>query len=392
MQSLPLETLRQLAAQVGLSVVGVSGVEELGQDRAFLEAWQGAGHAGEMGYMLRDAQLLAAPLRVADGVRSVVTFGVHYDRSPRRELNPGHGRVARYAWGRDYHKVLRRRLQSLVELVRSAVACEVTARVFSDSVPLLERALARRAGIGFIGKNTMLIVPRLGSFLFLAEVLWNLEITGIGPSAVPSAAHHCGSCSRCLSACPTGAFVAERVLDARRCISYLTIEKRGALSITERRWLGEWVFGCDVCQDVCPFNYVPLKRALRADLPELGAQAGVGDSLALGEILLMREPQQFERRFAGTAIMRTKREGLVRNAAIVAANTGSEQLLGALETAAREDSSPVVRQHALWGYATLARSASATSQAAISRCLDAALGDPDPAVVQEATLLLEHNR
>lgn len=391
MQSLPLETLRQLAAQVGLAVVAVAGVEELAEDRAFLEAWQRAGYAGEMGYMLRDSGLLAAPQQVVEGAQSVVVFGVHYDRTPRRALRRGHGRVARYAWGRDYHKVLRRRLQSLVELVRTSHSFGVTARIFSDSVPLLERALASRAGLGFVGKNTMVIVPRLGSFLFLAEVLWNLEVTGTAAPQASSGPQHCGSCTRCLSACPTGAFVAERVLDARRCISYLTIEKRGALSVEERRWLGEWVFGCDVCQDVCPFNYVSLKRGLRADIPELGAEAGVGESLSLQEVLLMRDSAAFERRFAGTALMRAKREGLVRNAAVVAANTGASELLGALELAAREDSSAIVRQHALWGYVTLALASGERPRPVIRNRVREALSDPAPEVAAEARQLLEHD-
>jgi len=205
--------------------------------------------------------------------------------------------------------------------------------------------------MSFIGKNTMAIIPGEGSFFFIGEVVWDLEVVGAPPSGDMKG--RCGACSRCLSGCPTNAFVSERTLDAGRCISYLTIEKRGVLTYQERAWLGEWVFGCDVCQDVCPFNVVPLRKKSGAALSELSGNAGIGQSLSLRTVISMRTDEEFRAFFKGTAIVRAKREGLVRNAAVVAANTGSADLLDALLESAERDPSGVVRRHALWAAAVL---------------------------------------
>lgn len=362
MPHITFDRLQEFANSFGLSVVGVADVGALSEDREYLRRWQEAGYAGEMAYMKRDPDLLASPQRVVPQARSVVVVGAFYDRGERAPLPRGHGRVARYAWGRDYHKVIRRRLELLCHRVERDLARSIEHRVFSDSVPLLERALARRSGLGFVGKNSMVIMPRAGSFMFLGEVLWDVEVTDLpnvsgarsqSSEVQPLAIPHCGSCSRCLDQCPTSALVEDRVLDARRCISYLTIEKRGSLSEQERRWLGEWVFGCDVCQDVCPFNVISIRRRAAADCEEFAPRHGAGQSLDLVELLSLRSDDLFARRFAGTPLMRAKREGLVRNAAVVAANTEYEEGLPALAAAIREDPSPVVRAHALWSFAAV---------------------------------------
>jgi len=352
MRALSLEILRSIGLEEGLSVVASASPEDLVSDQPHLSAWQDAGLAGEMGYMNRPPDRLSSPRSLMPGVRSVVVIAVSYDQTPRGPLEVGHGRIARYAWGRDYHKVMRRRLEGLVGRVERHLGRSIEHRLFSDSVPLLERALAKRAGIAFIGKNTMAIIPRRGSFFFLGEVLWDVEIeNGTEERLAPS---HCGSCSRCLTECPTEAFVKERVLDASRCISYLTIEKRGSLSYGERSWLGEWLFGCDVCQEVCPFNAISLKRRGVADLRELSAGAGVGPSLPLGQVLRLRSDTEFTGAFQGTAIMRAKRSGLLRNAAVVAANTHAVELFPLLCEIAQNDPSTLVRQHALWATAVIA--------------------------------------
>lgn len=351
MSSIPFDTLRNLAAQVGLSVISVTDADALIEDGERLATWQSSGYAATMGYMNRPSELLAVPRRLLESARSVVVVAVHYDRAPRYALPAGHGRIARYAWGRDYHEVLRSRLSQFVQLVSEHVDGSVTSRVFSDSVPLLERALSRKAGLSFIGKNTMAIIPGEGSFFFIGEVVWDLEVVGAPPSGDMKG--RCGACSRCLSGCPTNAFVSERTLDAGRCISYLTIEKRGVLTYQERAWLGEWVFGCDVCQDVCPFNVVPLRKKSGAALSELSGNAGIGQSLSLRTVISMRTDEEFRAFFKGTAIVRAKREGLVRNATVVAANTGSADLLDLLLESAERDPSGVVRRHALWAAAVL---------------------------------------
>jgi epoxyqueuosine reductase len=393
MKAISFNTLQSLAASVGLSVVAVAEPQILTEDMDYLKRWQGEGYAGEMSYMLRDPGLLASPERLMEGVRSVVVIGAFYDRSERAPLKPGFGRVARYAWGKDYHKVLRRRLHLLVEQVERELGIVPVFRVFSDSVPLLERAVAKRAGIGFIGKNTLVIVPRAGSFMFLGEVLWDLEVTDLPSvqgepsdraSGLSHGKSHCGTCSQCLDACPSGAFVEPYLLDARRCISYLTIEKRGALSLQERRWLGEWVFGCDVCQEVCPFNVLSMTRRAKADLSEFEASLGVGQMLSLEEVLGMRNDSAFTARFAGTPLTRAKREGLLRNAAVVAANTESIAIASALKEAVISDPSAVVRQHALWAHCHLSVLEGSATQQISKELLSRSLRDPESCVREEA--------
>lgn len=373
MSVLPFSALSSLAAEAGLSLLAVSGVGDLVEDGSRLTAWQDAGLAADMSYMKRPAELLASPARLLPSARSIVVVAVFYERSPKEPLATGYGRVARYAWGRDYHRVLRRRLGELVERVERHLGAAVEHRFFSDSVPLLERALAVRAGLGFIGKNTMAILPKQGSFFFLGEVLWNLEIEGLPILPVPRS--HCGGCTRCLTSCPTNAFTRERTLDAARCISYLTIEKRGALRLSEREALGEWIFGCDICQEVCPFNAAALKRSFGASVPELSREFGVGPALDLSEVLQLRSDDAFRARFQGTPLMRTKREGLLRNATVVAANTQADRLLPLVMEVANGDSSLVVRGHALWSAAVMASREGNAALARVRELLERASED-----------------
>lgn len=381
MTVLSLEHLKTLAAQVGLSIVTVATPDELVEDRPHLEGWQEQGLAAEMAFMERPSELLTTPAKLLPSVKSIVVIAVAYDRTPRPERAPGYGRIARYAWGRDYHKVLRRRLERLLEVVQSHVGHSIEYRVFADSVPLLERALARRSGLGFIGKNTMAIIPKEGSFFFLGELLWNLEIER--PTDQPRSPSSCGTCTQCLSKCPTGAFVKERVLDARRCISYLTIEKRSALSYQEREWIGEWLFGCDICQEVCPFNIVPLKKRLGPQVPELGREEGVGPTVSLERVLRMRGDEEYRAVFQGTAVMRAKREGLARNAAVVAANTHAEHLIPLLGEVVRHDGSPLVRQHSVWATAVMASRLGEGALSSAKALLDIAARDEAESVRQE---------
>lgn len=396
MNHIPFSSLQQHVEAAGLSLVAVAGPAALESEVERLTSWQEAGYAGEMEYMRRSPELLTSPKKLFETLRSIVVVGAYYDRGPRGVLQPGYGRVARYAWGRDYHKVLRAKLRQLVAGVQKEIGRDISHRIFSDSVPLLERALASQAGLGFVGKNTMVILPGAGSFMFLGEVLWELDVTGLPDrvervhrSLEPSLQHgksRCGECNQCLGSCPTGAFVSEYVLDARRCISYLTIEKRGTLSLQERSWIGEWIFGCDVCQEVCPFNLVPLKRKSPPDLPEFAALAGGGGLVALEDILRIRTDEAFVRRFAGTPLMRAKREGLVRNAAVVAANTKASGLLPALREVVLEDSSPVARRHALWSFVTLGSSEGSAAGRASDLLLERCASDPDAGVRHEATV------
>jgi epoxyqueuosine reductase len=294
--------------------------------------------------MDRDPPQRADPRTLLRTVRSVISVAVnHYVPQPPFEAEARFGRVARYAWGRDYHDVVLPRLEALAQALREPLGADKV-RAACDYSPFLERAAAARGGIGFFGKNTCLLLPRKGSWYFLGEVLLDVEL----PTTGGDGEDHCGTCRDCLVACPTDAFPAAFTLDARRCISYLTIEHTGSIPRDLRAAMGPWVFGCDVCQDVCPFN----RFATPAPWPEFGPSEGVGMRLDLAGLLLLQTDAAFEGRFAGTPLLRPGRAGLVRNAAIAAANVGAEGALPALR-ACLEDAHETVREHALWALAQL---------------------------------------
>jgi epoxyqueuosine reductase len=386
MVQIPFGDIALWAQEEGLTLVGIASVDPLSDERERLARWQRSGFAGEMEFMNRSADIFTSPSHFLPSAQSVAVFTVKYDHRQVEAPVIGFGRVARYAWGRDYHKVLKRRLARLLLRVERECGSPIESRSFSDSVPLLERALARRAGGGFIGKNTMFITPGIGSFFFLSEILWNVSVVDI-PTPAPLPKTTCGSCTRCLTSCPTGAFVDAFTLDAARCIAYLTIEKRTALTIEERIGVGHWVFGCDVCQEVCPYNFVSLKRGGRAQLQELEEGAGVGPYLDLAGVIALRSDNQFVARFGGTALMRTKREGLVRNAAIVAANTCAVSVLHDLIDAALHDRSALVRQHAIWAAHRLALLDGEIALKRVTSACDQLRNDVDMSVRDEVLLL-----
>jgi len=258
--------------------------------------------------------------------------------------------VARYARGDDYHFVLWRKLNQLLEWIQGeAPGCH--GRGVVDTAPLLERDFARRAGLGWFGKNTMLLNKRLGSYFFLGALLLDLELM----TDPPHEASHCGTCTACLDACPTQAFVEPGMLDSRRCISYLTIELRGPIPEELRAPMGDWLFGCDVCQEVCPWNH----KAPPGMEPALQARDDL-TAINLVELLTLSE-EQFQQRFRGTALMRTKRRGLLRNAAIVLGNQGDPAALPALHQALA-DPDAVVREAVHWAIEKIEESAEPRTQ------------------------------
>jgi epoxyqueuosine reductase len=271
---------------------------------AAFEAWLDAGYAGTMGYLERGRQDRLDPRRLLPGARAVVAVALSHGDG--REDDPTWAPVARYARGRDYHEVMRPRLQSLAAFIRGAAGDECATRVAVDTSAVLERDLAARAGLGWIGKNTNLLFPGLGSYFLIGVVLTTAALEPDAPLA-----DRCGTCTACLDACPTGAFAAPYRLDARRCISYLTIEHRGDIAEELRGELHGWVFGCDVCQGVCPWN----RKATAPRHAELRPVAPFGEV----ESLLALDEAAFRERFRGSAIRRTKRDGLLRNAALVLA-------------------------------------------------------------------------
>ncbi len=341
------QRLKQQARRLGFELAGIAAATPADTFDAF-RAWLDEGCAGEMAYLHRHADAHRRPQSVLPEVRSVVMVGRSYKpaaESTEPQAADSGGRVARYARGADYHDVLRRHLLALLDWVR-AERPDCRGRVVVDTAPLLERDFARRAGLGWFGKNTMLLHKTLGSYFFLGALLLDVELQ---PDEA-FATRHCGSCTACLDACPTAAFPGPYRLDARRCISYLTIELRGPIPEELRPGVGDWLFGCDVCQEVCPWN---RKAPAGGDLELLGPPGA--EALDAVELLGLSE-EEFRRRFHGTALTRAKRCGLLRNAAVVLGNRGDARALPALRRALA-DPEPLVRDAAQWAIDAITRCA-----------------------------------
>ncbi|MBL8877957.1 MAG: tRNA epoxyqueuosine(34) reductase QueG [Phycisphaerales bacterium] len=303
--------LKSIGARLGFDLVGATPAEPL-ERATYYRQWLAAGHHGEMSYLARNAELRNDPKSLLPGARSIISVAMNYfreDEGDQAHVGEETGRVARYARGRDYHIVLRERLTSLAEQLREAFNEPFESRVCVDTAPLLEREVARLAGIGWIGKNTCVLNNKLGSYLFLGELLITLEFAPDSP--MPD---HCGSCTRCLDACPTQAFAGPYKLDARRCISYWTIEHRGDVPEPDARGIGDWLFGCDICQEVCPFNTrAPITP--HAEFRETLVPARI----PLAKVIDLRS-SAWKRMTLASAAGRATRRMWQRNAAIVAAN------------------------------------------------------------------------
>jgi epoxyqueuosine reductase len=296
------ESVKALAGDLGFDRVAIGPAGPPDHGEAF-RLWIEAGHAGTMTYLERRREERLHPERVLPGAASIVCVALGYYQGRMRD--PSWEPVARYAWGRDYHDVIAPRLDRLV--THLSEACGARSRAYVDTGPVLERDMAARAGLGWIGKNTMLLHPELGSWFFIGVVLTTAELEH--DAALPD---RCGTCRACLDACPTQAFVAPYVLDARRCISYLTIEHRGAIDPALHERVGRWQFGCDVCQSVCPWNGKARTTWEGAFLPT-APYPGAESVLAMSD-------EEFRREFEGTALTRPKAAGMRRNAAIALAN------------------------------------------------------------------------
>ena len=331
------DQIKTLARQLGFDLVGIAPAERPAHWPFYL-AWLRKGYAGQMAYLSRNLERRADPQTVVPGAKSLLCVGINYapPAEVRGENGTPRGQVSRYARGEDYHDVMKGRLLDLLADIQE-LAPGTDGRVYVDTGPVLERDFAVRAGLGWFGKHTNLIHKRKGSWFFLGEILLTLELAGDGPQP-----DHCGSCTRCIEACPTDAIVAPYVLDSNRCISYLTIELKGPIPTPLRPGLGNWVYGCDICQEVCPWNEKHARPTR-----EGAFEAREGMTAPVLADLLELDQASFSRQFKGSPIKRSKRRGLLRNVAVVLGNAGSGSDVPALEKALA-DLEPLVRGHAAW--------------------------------------------
>jgi len=335
--------VKQAASDAGFDLAGIAPVREFRELEYFPE-WIANGHAGEMRYLeSRDdqGQLKRSSLsRVAPWARSVIVCALNYNTEQpysTQAAEPTQGWISRYAWfNGDYHDFVMKRLRQVEAKLRESAA-EIETRCYVDTGPIVERIYAKYAGLGWIGKNTCVINQKIGSWLFLGVIITSLELIPDLP-----APDRCGTCTRCLDACPTNAFTAPHQMDASRCIAYLTIEKRGDVPIEFRDQMGRQVFGCDICQDVCPWN----RKAPASDAPEFQPRAELVNP-ALDWLATITE-ENFREAFRGSPVKRTKRQGLRRNAVLAMASSGDQRFLPILEKLSTDDD-PIVAEHARWG-------------------------------------------
>jgi epoxyqueuosine reductase len=340
------QALKEQARQQGFTLAGITSPDPPPHFETY-ENWIQAGFHGEMAYLgdERAIERRADPRQILPECRSILVVGMPYNPPPAPPLNDPtpRGRVAAYAMGDDYHLVIPPRLKRLVAFLEEQAGHPIPHRIYTDTGPVLERDLAQRAGLGWIGKNTCLISPKHGSYFLLAEILLGLDL----PFDAPIASDHCGTCTRCIEACPTDCILPDRTLDARRCISYLTIENKGDIPEDLRPLMGEWVFGCDICQMVCPWNGRFARQIAESAFdPRPGLPfPPIAEDLAL-------TPQEFNHKFKDSPLKRAKRRGYQRSLAVAAGNSERLELLPILEQAQNHDE-PLVAHHAQWAKRTL---------------------------------------
>jgi len=340
---LTVENIKQKAIELGFNLCGVTPAKPSPTLSAYMR-WIQKGMHGAMGYMARTDRISRRQnlQQIMPSAKSLILVGLDYHAkyADSETLNdPSRGRIASYAWGLDYHNVLDVRLQMFVDWITEQTQGDIHNKVYVDTGAILERSHAQQAGMGFIGKNTMLIHPRRGSYFFLGEIVTSIEFDDYD---TPHRENMCGTCARCLNACPTDAFTEPFVLDARKCISYHTIENRGWIDRALRPHFGNWIFGCDVCQDVCPFQRFATETDEVAFLPM--DMNRVAPKLV---DILMTTQESFKEMFRRTPLERVKRERIVRNACIAAGNWANAQTIPYLIQLLYDDS-PIIRGHASW--------------------------------------------
>ena len=379
--------VRRLAREHGLTVCAMTGAESFPGLEQHLVDHIAAGHLAGMDWFTPDrAAVSSNPRRLMDRAQSLVSVGVAYwSIDPGRPDDEPRGRISRYAWGIDYHTLLKRRMKALHRALEAELGHAVEARQLVDHARIVDRAVAARSGLGWYGKHSCIIVPNHGSWVMLGELLLDLDL-----EPDPPLARDCGRCQICLTQCPTGAIVAPYTVSAPLCLSFQTIEQRGAIPVAIRPKLGDWVYGCDICQEVCPYTRAARPEPDPEFLPE-----HVDHAYPSLRWLLSMSDDEFRRRYTGRATLRTKRAGLARNAAVALGNTGTVADVEILAGAARHHDEPLVRGHAAWALGRLVERGVA-EQSGRERIADAlsSIGrdDPDEAVRAEALAALEGER
>ncbi|MDR3576250.1 MAG: tRNA epoxyqueuosine(34) reductase QueG [Anaerolineaceae bacterium] len=337
------DDIKAEAARLGFTLCGITSPATPVHYPVY-EKWLSEGHLGTMAYLATDRarQRRKNPSLILEDCQSILTLGIRYpapDEMPGDKTTEPRGKVASYAWGEDYHWVLPPRLDQLVNRLEKIIGGSFSQRSYTDTGPVLERDLCQASGLGWIGKNTCLISPTQGSYFLLAEIFLNAAIESDSPF-VPD---RCGSCTRCITACPTHCILPDRTLDANRCISYLTIENKGSVERELRPFMGNWIFGCDICQAICPWNM----RFTRSDSdPAFTARPDVANPALFTELNLTKE--EFNRKFRRSPILRTKWRGYLRNVAVAIGNSKDADGVTALREALVSNPEPLVRGHAAW--------------------------------------------
>jgi len=332
------QAIKEKAKEIGFDLVGISPVDKFPETEAYKE-WLKKGFAGKMEYMERSAEKRKDIKKVLPSARSVISCALNYNTDypySVSETDKSRGWISRYAWGDDYHYVMEEKLKSLLEYIKKESRYEVEAKIYVDTGPVLDRVYAKYGGIGWFGKNTCILDQDIGSWFFIGEMITNLELICDEPLQ-----DRCGSCTMCIDACPTGALLKPYVLDSRLCISYLTIELRDDIPINLRDKVGNNIYGCDICQDVCPWN----RKAEVTDEPSFKPREGLYSPSLLS--LLNLSEEEYKETFRQSPIKRAKRRGLVRNVLIAMGNSGNKGFIRHLEGKLK-DTDPMIRAHAAW--------------------------------------------
>ena len=369
------KSIKEKALEIGFDLIGISPVDSFPENQ-FYKEWLARGFAGEMKYMEKEPEKRENIRKILPDARSVVSCGLNYNTNypySMNETDQEKGWISRYAWGDDYHDIMKKKLQILLDFIKANSPQEIEARVYVDTGPVLERVYGKYSGIGWFGKNTCLINQKVGSWIFVGEIITNLELDYDSP-----APDRCGTCTRCIDACPTGALLEPYVLDSRLCISYLTIEYRGMIPLEHRDKTGNNIFGCDICQDVCPWN----RRAKVTDESLFKPRDGLynPDLASLSQIT----EEDFRRVFKGNPIKRAKRNGLLRNIVVAMGNSGLKEFIPYLKELLK-DKDPLIRAHSAWA---LSKLEGEDSYDTLSNHFDV---ESDPMVREEIVSILSMN-